>query len=75
MGGNDVGSPSERCDKCTPNAIAPNDRLNNILVIGKQSRGKKRAAIRRVDDDVEERIAYGEKSLHPRKPVSYDDWV
>lgn len=52
MGGNDVGSPSERCcDKCTPHAIAPNDRLN-ILVIGKQSRGKKRAAVRRVDEEL-----------------------
>ena len=52
MGGNDVGSPSERCcDKCTPHAIAPNDR-HNILVIGKQSRGKKRAAVRRVDEEL-----------------------
>ncbi len=51
MGGN-VGRPSERCcDKCTPQAIIPNDRLN-VLVIGKQSRGKKRAAARLVNEEL-----------------------
>lgn len=41
MGGSDDVLPSGRCcDKCTPHAIAPNDRLN-VLEIGKANRGKK----------------------------------
>lgn len=51
MGG-DIGQPSERCcDKCTPQAIAPNDRLD-VLVIGKPSRCKKRVASRLVNEEL-----------------------